>query len=146
MTVLNNFQIFTLDLTSSVGTSTIDNSTFFICSIVSLLVGAVIAFGFCYRQHKSKSFATTLALLPIIVQVIIMLVNGNLGTGVAVAGAFSLVRFRSMAGNAKDILAIFLSMAVGLATGTNHLALAAIFTVVVCASSLPQGTVAVAQA
>ena len=133
MTVLNIFQIFTLDLTSSVGTSTINNSTFFICSIVSLLVGAVIAFGFCYRQHKSKSFATTLALLPIIVQVIIMLVNGNLGTGVAVAGAFSLVRFRSMAGNAKDILAIFLSMAVGLATGTNHLALAAIFTVVVCA-------------
>ena len=133
MTVLNNFQIFTLDLTSSVGTSTIDNSTFFICSIVSLLVGAVIAFSFCYRQHKSKSFATTLALLPIIVQGIIMLVNGNLGTGVAVAGAFSLVRFRSMPGNAKDILAIFLSMAVGLATGTNHLALAAIFTVVVCA-------------
>ena len=127
--VLNN----AVDLTSSVGTSTIDNQTFFICSLASLLAGAVIAFAFCFKQHKSKSFATTLALLPIIVQVIIMLVNGNLGTGVAVAGAFSLVRFRSMPGNAKDILAIFLAMAVGLATGTNHLMLAAIFTAVVCA-------------
>lgn len=121
------------DLTSSMGTSTIDNRTFFICSLASLLVGAVIAFAFCFKQNKSKSFATTLALLPIIVQVIIMLVNGNLGTGVAVAGAFSLVRFRSMPGNAKDILAIFMAMAVGLATGTNHLMLAGIFTAIVCA-------------
>ena len=136
MTVLNSFQNFSIDLTSSVGTSTIDNSTFFVCSVVSLLAGAAIAFGFCFKQGKSKSFATTLALLPIIVQVIIMLVNGNLGTGVAVAGAFSLVRFRSMPGNAKDILAIFLSMAVGLATGTNHLVLAILFTLIVIAGNI----------
>ena len=130
MIVLN---LFSIDLTSSVGTSTISTTDFVLCTLASLLVGAVIAFAFTFKQYKTKSFATTLALLPVIVQVIIMLVNGNLGTGVAVAGAFSLVRFRSMPGNAKDILAIFLSMAVGLATGTHHLMLAAVFTVVVCA-------------
>ena len=122
-----------VDLSSSVGTSTISTAGFALCSLVSLIVGAGIAFGFCFKQKKTKSFATTLALLPLIVQVVIMLVNGNLGTGVAVAGAFSLVRFRSMQGNAKDILAIFLAMAVGIATGTDHLLLAVIFTAVVCA-------------
>lgn len=134
--MLNNVNNLSMDLTSALGTSTITTETFALCTLVSLLVGAVIAFAFCYRQEKTKSFATTLALLPVIVQVIIMLVNGNLGTGVAVAGAFSLVRFRSMQGNAKDILGIFLSMAVGLATGTDHLLLAGIFTVVVCGISV----------
>ncbi|MBR1863341.1 MAG: DUF4956 domain-containing protein [Ruminococcus sp.] len=106
-----------------------------ICTALSLALGAVIAFTFCFKQKKSKSFITTLAMLPLIVQVVIMLVNGNLGTGVAVAGAFSLVRFRSMPGNAKDILGIFLSMAVGLATGTNHVALSLLFTAIACAAA-----------
>lgn len=120
----------TIDLTS---TSTVmTTGTFILCTIVSLVLGAVIAFSFSIKQKTSKSFTLTLALLPLIVQVVIMLVNGNLGTGVAVMGAFSLVRFRSIPGNARDICAIFLSMAVGLATGTNHLLLAAIFTAVVC--------------
>jgi hypothetical protein len=134
--VLNNINTLTLDLTSATGTSIITTGTFALCTLVSLVTGVFISFIFCYRQEKTKSFATTLALLPVIVQVIIMLVNGNLGTGVAVAGAFSLVRFRSMQGNAKDILGIFLSMAVGLATGTDHLLLAGIFTIIVCAATL----------
>ena len=78
----------------------------------------------------------TLSALPFIVQIVIMLVNGNVGTGVAVMGAFSLVRFRSVPGNAKDICSIFLAMAVGLSTGTAHLILASIVTVVVCALNL----------
>ncbi|MBP1532645.1 MAG: DUF4956 domain-containing protein [Ruminococcus sp.] len=134
--MLNNINTLTLDLTSATGTSIITTGTFALCTLVSLVTGVFISFIFCYRQEKTKSFATTLALLPVIVQVIIMLVNGNLGTGVAVAGAFSLVRFRSMQGNAKDILGIFLSMAVGLATGTDHLLLAGIFTIIVCAATL----------
>lgn len=113
----------------------ISNGTFALCTAVSLAVGAVIAFSFCFRQKKTKSFATTVALLPVVVQAIIMLVNGNIGTGVAVAGAFGLVRFRSIQGNAKDILGIFLAMGVGIATGTGHLALAFIVTGVVCAAS-----------
>lgn len=134
--MLNNINTLTLDLTSATGTSIITTGTLALCTLVSLVTGVFISFIFCYRQEKTKSFATTLALLPVIVQVIIMLVNGNLGTGVAVAGAFSLVRFRSMQGNAKDILGIFLSMAVGLATGTDHLLLAGIFTIIVCAATL----------
>ena len=134
--MLNNINTLTLDLTSATGTSIITTGNFALCTLVSLVTGVFISFIFCYRQEKTKSFATTLALLPVIVQVIIMLVNGNLGTGVAVAGAFSLVRFRSMQGNAKDILGIFLSMAVGLATGTDHLLLAGIFTIIVCAATL----------
>ena len=122
----------TTDSLLSSTTTTIDTKTFMLCTLVSLILGAVIAFAFTFKQRKSKGFAATLALLPVIVQVVIMLVNGNLGTGVAVMGAFSLVRFRSMPGSAKDILAIFLSMAVGLATGTDYLVMACIFTAVVC--------------
>lgn len=120
----------TINITSSQTVMT--TGTFLICTVVSLLLGALIAFSFSVKQKKSKSFMMTLALLPVIVQVVIMLVNGNLGTGVAVMGAFSLVRFRSIPGNARDICAIFLSMAVGLATGTSHILLAVIFTFVVC--------------
>lgn len=120
----------TIDLTST--TTSIDTKTFMICTLVSLLLGALISFAFTFKQRKSKGFMAALALLPVTVQVVIMLVNGNLGTGVAVMGAFSLVRFRSMPGSAKDILGIFLAMAVGLATGTNYLALACIFAVIVC--------------
>lgn len=136
MIVLNEIYMNAADLTSGLGASAVTTKTFAVCSLVSLLVGAVIAVAFCFRQHKSKSFFTTLALLPLIVQVIILMVNGNLGTGVAVAGAFSLVRFRSMQGNAKDILAIFMAMAVGIATGTDNLKLAIIFTLVVCAVNI----------
>ena len=82
------------------------------------------------RNTTTKGFLTTLALLPAIVQMVIMLVNGNLGTGVAVMGAFSLIRFRSVPGTAREICSIFLSMAVGLATGTGYLAAAVLFTLI----------------
>lgn len=112
---------------------TINNKTFALCSAVSLLLGILISFTFCFKQRKSKGFILALIILPIMVQVVIMMVNGNVGTGVAVMGAFSLVRFRSVPGNAMDICSIFLAMAVGLATGTDKLVLAAVFTVIVCA-------------
>lgn len=83
-----------------------------------------------FRNTTTKGFLTTLALLPAIVQMVIMLVNGNLGTGVAVMGAFSLIRFRSVPGTAGEICSIFLSMAVGLATGTGYLAAAVLFTLI----------------
>lgn len=105
---------------------------FILCTVASLIIGAVIALTFGYKSKKSKGFVMTLAVLPAIVQVVIMLVNGNVGTGVAVMGAFSLVRFRSVPGNAKDICGIFLAMAVGLATGTYHVILGAVFAAIVC--------------
>ena len=88
---------------------------FLLCTITSVMLGAVLAAVHTYRNQYSRSFILTLVLLPVMVQTVIMLVNGNLGTGVAVMGAFSLVRFRSLPGNAREIGSIFLAMALGLA-------------------------------
>jgi hypothetical protein len=102
-------------------------TTFLICTAVSLVLGILAALVYKHKNRCSQSFAVTLAILPAIVQVVIMLVNGNIGAGVAVAGAFSLVRFRSAPGTAKEIGAIFLAMAIGLATGMGYVTLAALF-------------------
>jgi hypothetical protein len=101
------------------------------CTITSLFTGVVTAAAYNFRQISNRQFVITLALLPVIVQLIIMLVNGKVGTGIAVMGAFSLVRFRSVPGTAKEITSIFLAMALGLATGTGALSYALIFAVVI---------------
>ncbi|MBE6760671.1 MAG: DUF4956 domain-containing protein [Ruminococcaceae bacterium] len=108
----------------------ISATAFLVCTLASLLLGVVIALGYMFRSQYSKSFVVTLALLPAIVQMVIMMVNGNIGVGVAVAGAFSLVRFRSVPGNAREIGSVFLSMAIGLATGMGFIWVAAIFTAI----------------
>ena len=106
---------------------------FLICTAVSLVLGIATALISMYRAKCSQSFAVTLAVLPAIVQIVIMLVNGNVGAGVAVAGAFSLVRFRSVPGTAREIGVIFLAMALGLATGMGYVVLAAVFFVIIVA-------------
>ena len=106
---------------------------FLICTAVSLVLGIATALISMYRTKCSQSFAVTLAVLPAIVQIVIMLVNGNVGAGVAVAGAFSLVRFRSVPGTAREIGVIFLTMALGLATGMGYVVLAAVFFVIIAA-------------
>ncbi len=100
-------------------------------AVVSLILGAVIAAFHTYKNTYSKNFIITLAILPVIVQAVIMVVNGNIGTGVAVMGAFSLVRFRSVPGNSREIASVFLAMAAGLAAGTGELSLAILLTIVV---------------
>ncbi|MBO5090739.1 MAG: DUF4956 domain-containing protein [Clostridia bacterium] len=110
--------------------------TFLICSAVSLVLGCLLALAHSYKGRTTTSFSVTVALIPIIVQTIIMLVNGNLGTGIAVAGAFSLVRFRSVPGSAKEILSIFMAMTAGLATGVGYVGIAAIFTIAAIIMSL----------
>jgi len=117
---------------ASVLTNGITAGTFFACMAVSLLLGALVAGVYMFRNPYTQSMAITLALLPVLVQSIILLVNGNLGAGVAVAGAFSLVRFRSAAGTARDITCIFLAMTLGLSTGMGYLGIAVITAVVVC--------------
>ena len=102
-----------------------------LCTAASIALGLAAAAVYMYKNTYTKGFVLTLAILPAVVQLVIMLVNGNLGTGVAVAGAFSLVRFRSAAGSAREILAIFLAMALGLATGMGYLGIAALFLAVV---------------
>lgn len=103
------------------------------CTAVAIALGVVVAATYMIKGNYTKSFILSLVLLPAIVQVVIMMVNGNLGVGIAVFGAFSLVRFRSAQGSAKDITSVFLSMAIGLATGMGQIAFAALFTVVICA-------------
>ena len=120
-------------LNSIIGTE-LTVSSFFICTAVSLLLGVGTALVAMYRAHTTQSFAVTLAILPAVVQLVIMLVNGNLGAGVA--GAFSLVRFRSAPGTAREIGALFLAMALGLATGMGYVWLAALAFVVLGAVML----------
>ena len=111
-------------------------TAFLIATLCSLAIGCFIAFMYTIKNHYSKSFIITLALLPAIVQMVIMLVNGNIGAGVAVAGTFSLVRFRSAPGSGKEITSIFLAMATGLATGMGYIGIAALFTVIITVANL----------
>ncbi|MBQ6526411.1 MAG: DUF4956 domain-containing protein [Clostridia bacterium] len=100
----------------------------FLASIfLALALGIGTALVFQFRTKHTASMATTLAIMPPAIALVIMLVNGNIGAGVAVAGAFALVRFRSLPGTAKEIAAIFVAMAVGLACGMTQLLLAVIF-------------------
>lgn len=103
---------------------------FLICIGSAILLGVLLAFAFSIKSRFTKSFVTTLALMPAIVCVVIMMVNGNVGTGVAVAGAFSLVRFRSAPGTAREIGAIFLAMGTGLICGMGYIGYAALFTLI----------------
>ena len=103
---------------------------FLLCSVASLLLGAACAFIYMFRHKYSRNFVVTLALLPLVVQMVITLVNGNLGAGIAVMGVFNLVRFRSIPGSAKDIGSVFFAMAIGLATGMGYLSLAVLFTAI----------------
>lgn len=119
-------------LNSIIG-SALSIKTFLICTAVSVVLGILTALITNFKSKSSQSFSITLAVLPAVVQIVIMLVNGNIGTGVAVAGAFGLVRFRSAPGTAKEISAIFLCMALGLATGMGYIAAAAVFFLIIAA-------------
>ena len=111
-------------------------TSFLICMGVSLLLGVGTALVAGYRSRSTQSLAVTLAILPAVVQAVIMLVNGSIGAGIAVAGAFSLVRFRSAPGTAREIAAIFLAMAIGLATGMGYVGLAALLFLILAGAML----------
>ena len=102
-----------------------------ICSSASIILGIIVALVHMYKSKYTKNFIITLALLPILVQSVILMVNGNLGTSIAIVGAFSLVRFRSLPGTSKEILSVFFAMAIGLATGMGQIAFAIIITLLV---------------
>lgn len=103
---------------------------FLVCIGCSLLIGIILVLGYRSHARYSKSFIMTLAVLPAIVCVVIMMVNGNIGTGLAVAGAFSLVRFRSVPGSAKEIVVLFLAMGTGLLTGMGYIGFGFVFAIV----------------
>lgn len=118
-------------LTNSIIGTTLDLRTVALCLLCSVILGIGVAGIYMVKNRYNKGFVVTLALLPVMVQIVIMLVNGNIGTGVAVAGAFSLVRFRSIPGSARDIGSIFFAMAIGLATGMGYLFYSFLFLAIV---------------
>lgn len=113
-------------------TAVISVTDFLWCLGASLVIGLVMALAYMFRSRYTKSFVITLATLPAVVCVVIMMVNGNVGTGVAVAGAFSLVRFRSVPGSAKEIVMLFLAMGAGLIAGMGYIGFAFLFTIIMC--------------
>ena len=111
-------------------------SMFLLSAAAALVLGGIIAWVSRKTNNGSDSLFGALIFLPFLVQLVIMLVNGSVGTGVAVMGAFSLIRFRSAPGSAQDIAVIFLAMTVGLACGMGYIGLAVLATLVVCGISL----------
>lgn len=111
--------------------SSLDIKSIMICSLVAVLLGLVIAFTHMITSKTSKNFLVTLTILPLLVQVVMIMVNGSLGTSIAILGAFSLIRFRSIAGNSKEISSVFFAMAIGLALGMGHIFFAAVITAIV---------------
>ena len=121
--------MFTSLFNAQAGSMTLLNTL--ICLAASFVCGFIIAGVYMYKATYTKSFVTSLVILPALVQVVITVVNGNLGASVAVMGAFSLVRFRSVPGSSKDITAVFFAMAVGLANGMGYVTYSAIIVVAV---------------
>lgn len=104
--------------------------TALICAVVALILGVVVAFTHMKTSKTSKSFLITLATLPLLVMAVMIMINGNLGTSIAILGAFSLIRFRSIQGNAKELLSIFFTMMIGLALGMGHVFFAIVITAI----------------
>ena len=115
------------------GEAVISVGDFLLCILASIVAGVVIAIAYTYKSRYTKSFLMTICILPAVVCAVIMMVNGNIGTGVAVAGAFSLVRFRSAPGSAKEICTIFIAMGAGLISGMGYLAYSILFAVLLAA-------------
>ena len=102
-------------------------SAFLMCIFAALVLGVLTALVFSFRNRHSGSLILALAVLPPIVALVIMMVNGNIGAGLAVAGTFSLVRFRSAPGTAREICGLFMSTAIGITCGMGFIGIAAVF-------------------
>lgn len=104
-------------------------SEFFLCVGAALLIGFLISVIYMYTHRKegySQSYVVTTVMLPAMVCLILLVINSVAGA-LSVAGAFSLVRFRSVAGDPKDIAYLFFAMAVGVACGTGFVGFAIVF-------------------
>lgn len=120
-----------LDTIIDASTTGMSVKTALICTGTSIGLGIIISLFYMFRSKYTKSYIITLALLPALTQIVITLVNGNLGTGLAIMGAFSLVRFRSLPGDSKHILGVFYAMSIGLATGMGYITFAVLCTFII---------------
>ena len=114
----------------------LDITTALVCAGVALGLGVVIAVTHMLTSQTSKSFLVTLATLPLLVMAVMIMINGNLGTSIAILGAFSLIRFRSIQGNAKELLSVFFAMMIGLACGMGHVFFGAVITAIAAVAIL----------
>ena len=105
-------------------------STGLVCAAVALGLGVVIALTHMKTSQTNKGFLITLATLPLLVMSVMIMINGNLGTSIAILGAFSLIRFRSIAGRAMELLSVFFAMMVGLACGMGHILFGSVITLI----------------
>lgn len=117
--------IFGSSTSSSIGLTEV-----LISMIVAIILGFIIAIVHKKTSRYSKNFLITISLLPILVEAVMLMVNGNLGTSIAIMGAFSLVRFRSIPGTSKEILIVFFAMAVGLSCGMGQIYFAMLLTLI----------------
>ncbi|MBR5341620.1 MAG: DUF4956 domain-containing protein [Erysipelotrichaceae bacterium] len=113
----------------SIFTGSLTLGQFMLAIVASMFLGLILSLVFMFRNTYTKSFITALVLIPAVETVVIMLVNDNLGVGLSVAGSFALIRFRSVKGTAKELVAVFIAMTIGIICGTGYVALAAVFTV-----------------
>lgn len=120
-----------MNLFGSIFTNTFTLGQFLMAVISSMVLGYLVSIYYMYRNTYSKAFVPTLILIPAIECVVIIMINGNMGAGIAVAGSFALIRFRSAKGSAKDLTAIFMAMAIGIICGTGYIGIAALFTLIV---------------
>ncbi len=123
-------------LFTSVIDPSMDAAAFLLCTGTSLILGILIALTHCFRNRATPGFLVALALIPVISQTVIHMVNGSIGAGIAVAGAFSLIRFRSIPGTAREICSIFLAMTVGICTGMGYVGIAALVCCIVLLASM----------
>lgn len=128
-------------LFDTAATQVLSLQDFLLCVGTALLSGLILALLYLVTCHSTRGFVATLAVLPAVVCVVILMVNGNLGMGVAVAGTFNLVRFRSVPGTAREISAIFLAMGAGLMAGMGYLAYCLLFTLLLGGVSTLYGLV-----
>ena len=117
-------------------TTGLEIPTALIAAVVALVLGVAIAITHAKTSQTTKGMMVTLAVLPLLVMAVMIMINGNLGTSIAILGAFSLIRFRSMEGRAKDLLAIFAAMMIGLACGMGHVLFGAVMTVLYIIATL----------
>lgn len=110
--------------------------TYLLSAAAALVCGLIVSLVSSFRNHISKSFFVSLIVLPLAVQTVIFMVNGSVGTGIAVAGAFSLIRFRSVPAKAKDIVSIFVAMTAGLSCAAGYVGIGVLFVLIACACLL----------
>ena len=120
------------NLFGSIFNGTLTLGLFLLAIGASMVLGLILALVFMYKNTYTKSFISALVLIPAVETVVIMLVNDNLGVGLSVAGSFALIRFRSVKGNAKELVAVFIAMTIGIICGTGYVAIAGVFALLLC--------------